>query len=472
MPTTIRQDLEDQFSWDTILTSFDEEGNLTSRFIFYDNGITRDDEFADGVLRSRVMSDAGTDENDTGVRSWDRIEMIYDENGDLTERYQLNDNGIQILQSYDAGVLRLKTEVDLGQNGEQSDAARWEFRYSYYDANGNLERMTETRDDGVEIATEFENGVRRYQEQIDLGPNGEASDARAWERLEITYDEAGLLESRYELRDDGVQIGTLYDAGVRRYQEELDVGPAGEASDARAWERIETTYDENGDLQSRYELRDDGVQIGTQYEAGVRRAQEQLDVGPNGEPSDARNWERIEISYDSEGQIESRYELRDNGIQIATSYENGVRRFQEQVDVGPSGEPSDAARWERIESQYDETGAEEFRFELRDNGVTIETQFQDGKRIEVTQQDLLDAEAWDYRLYLYNQEGQLDARETFFDNGDVTANFYEDGVRTARYDLDGDGSEAWETREILYNPDGSVAEINYDVNLFNDPVGF
>ena len=520
--TTVQQDIENLYSWDFIVSDFDEGGVLTSRFTRYDNGTTRTESFEAGNVWFVEWTDFGSDEMPNGARSWERLEITYDENGDLAERYQLNDNGIQSIQRYDAGVLRVKSEFDF-----VSDAAKWDSIYTYYDQDGVIERREETRDDGVQIYTFYENGVRRLQEQTDFGQFGEPSDARIWETLEIRYDEAGQTESRYEVRDDGVQIFTQYENGVRRLEEQSDRGAFGATSDARVWETLETRYDEAGKIESRFELRDDGVQIFTQYENGVRRLQEQADFGPFGEPSDARIWETIETRYDEAGTIESRYEVRDDGVQIYTEYENGVRRLQEQSDFGDFGETSDARIWEtlefrydqdgklenryevrdngvqiykeydsgvqrfeervdhggfsgassdaeiwdRIEIQYDETGQRAFYFELRDTGQTIERFYVDGKQSEAIRRDVdmfgqqSDAEAWDQIFEFYDENGVIDTRETLYDDGDVTAYLFDDGRKTARYDLDGDNSEVWETREILYDLEGNVISTTYDIDF-------
>ena len=419
--STVQQDTDNLFSWDTIISTFDDFGALIAKFTLYDNGTTRDAEFESGVLRYEVLADTGTAEAPAGVKTWDRIERTYDAGGNLAETYQLNDNGIQILQNYEAGTLRAKTEVDLGPSGEQSDAAIWEYRETYYDENGVIAERFETRDDGLRILTQYENGVRRYVEQADLGDNGEPSDARVWERIETFYDENGVIAERFRVDDNGLVTITQYEDGTRRAETKADFDGLGNSTDGKNWDQIESIYDENGKLTERFIEYDDGTNKYTEYDAGVRRAETLTDLDDFGNSTDTKSWERIEKTYDANGDISEYFELRDDGTTFFREYQNGEQVFSELLDRDEFGLPTDAKSWDAIRK-------------------------------------------------FFGEDGELQAAETVYDNGDAKALFYEDEILVARYDLDGDNSETWDSREILYNLDGTVAEVNFDV--LGDVPGF
>jgi hypothetical protein len=193
------------------------------------------------------------------------------------------------------------------------------------------------------------------------------------------------------------------------------------------------------------------------------------DIGPYGGSSSAKPWELIIFDYNEDGSLGRRFEERDDGVRIEKDYEDGVLRKVDQTDLGDYGEPSDARVWESRTAFYDETGTIEAWFELRDNGVTTEREYENGALRVSTQRDWdnmgqsRDVKSWDTITTYYEENGDLLAKETIFDDGDVTSFIFEDGLRSLKLEYDGDDSETWLVRETIYGEDQQVIEVNtYD----------
>ncbi len=297
----------------------------------------------------------------------------------------------------------------------------------------------------------------------------DTADEFNWNRITTDRDDNGVLQTRFVEYDNGTTRGESYEEGILRVVNQSDAGPFGGPSDVKPWQSIDTYYDQNGVIEARYEVRDNGTTNLKQYEAGVLRYVEQTDLSPTGGSSDVKPWERIETYYDDNGEVEARFELLDDGVTTLKQYEAGVLRVVEQADVSETGGPSDARNWERIYTYYDANGQKEARFELKDNGVTILKQYEAGVLRVVTQEDRTadggpsDVKAWDSINAYYDAGGVIQARETIFDNGDVTAFLYEGGQRALKLQFDGDDSNSWLVRATVYDENNQVAEVNtYD----------
>ncbi|MEM7733133.1 MAG: hypothetical protein AAF280_10160, partial [Pseudomonadota bacterium] len=269
----------------------------------------------------------------------------------------------------------------------------------------------EKLDDGVTIERDYQDGQLQFVTQTDLNEDGSASDARIWETRFTEYADDGQLLLTFEKRDDGVTIERDYQDGQLQFVTQTDLNEDGSASDARIWETRFTEYAEDGQLLLTFEKRDDGVTIEKDYQDGALFSVLETDLNEDGSASDARIWETRFTDYDESGQKLQSYEVRDNGVTIATQYENGVISA-------------------RIMEDRDEFGA------------------------------MTDTEGWDTFIFIYDETGTLESRRQDFDNGDVTVTLLEDGQNAVRLQLDGDDDKPWYLRETLYDADGSVAEVN------------
>ncbi len=351
-----------------------------------------------------------------------------------------------------------------------ADEFVWNRIETTTDDNGLIQNKWTEYDNGTTRLEDYENGVLRFLQLADFGP----TDARTWESIETYYDINGTIEARFQVNDNGVEILTQYENGVRRYIQKVDQGQEGNPSGVKYWKSIEVYYDVNGQLETRFQVNDDGVEVLTQYENGVRRSVQQVDLDEFGGPSDAETWERIDTYYDTNGLIEIKYQVDDNGVTTMTQYRNGKRFYVGQRDTDETGGPSAVKNWESIDTHYDANGVIVAREQLNDNGKSIATFYQNGSPIQKIIQDTdgngnsSDQFKWD-RIFLdYTDGGDLLARTTEYDNGDITAFMFEEGQRAFKFEVDGDDSEDWVSRETIYDTAGNVIEVNlYDYDIFN-----
>ncbi|MEM6589030.1 MAG: hypothetical protein AAF641_11330 [Pseudomonadota bacterium] len=458
----VREDTEDRFRWDTITSVFDGDGNLIERFTENDDGTTREQLFENGIVFREVL----TDDAVTSAKPWQSIERSYDPSGNLLDSFELRDDGVTIQKDYQDGQLWTITETDINDDGSQSDARSWQSRFREFDDNGDMQFSFEVRDDGVTIEKDFQFGQLWTVTETDLNDDGSQSDARIWESRFTEYNDNGDLLFSFEVRDDGVTIEKDYQFGQLWTVTETDLNDDGSQSDARIWQSRFTEYDDNGDLQFSFEVRDDGVTIQKDYQFGQLWTVTETDLNDDGSQSDARIWQFRFTEYDDNGNLQLTLEQRDDGVTIEKTYQDGVLSSVFETDLNEDGSQSDARNWENRFTQYDENGQKLESFELRDNGVTIATQYENGVISARIMEDrdefgaMTDAEAWDTFIFIYDENGKLASRRVDFDDGDVTVDLFEDGQNAVRLQVDGDDDKPWYLRETLYAEDGSVAEIN------------
>ncbi len=78
MPTEIREDTLDQFPWELIETTFDDNGQIIGRFTLFDNQTDRVEEFQNGIRSFMIQTDLSA----PGVAvPWQSIETFFDPAG-------------------------------------------------------------------------------------------------------------------------------------------------------------------------------------------------------------------------------------------------------------------------------------------------------------------------------------------------------------------------------------------------------
>ena len=330
MTTTIRYDEDDRYIWSFIEETFDGPTLLERRQV-NDNGTELYQLYSNGVLTTRYDLDDQTVPG--GVKPWEMIETHYNPDGTLAVRFITYDNGTNRVDEYENGM-RVRTTMLDDPVGNGGDGAKsWSRIDSYYDQSGKIEGRATYYDNGIERFEEFNAGIRSYTVQIDMGYDTQGG-AASWDRIETYYDMNGKIEGRHTLYDDGVERVEEFNAGVRTRTTEVDYDWTG-GDGARAWERIETYYDPNGKVEARLMIYDDGVERVDEWFDGVRMLTTITDYDWTGGDG-AKDYERIEIYYDDMGKIEARYTLYDNGVDRTELYANGVRTHTLEFD-NPGG---------------------------------------------------------------------------------------------------------------------------------------
>jgi Ca2+-binding RTX toxin-like protein len=106
------------------------------------------------------------------ARNYDTLTNFYDGSIALEEQIQILDNGIEIFADYDASggpgneILLTQTYFDGSVDGSAAD---YQFLFRDYGTDGVLDSTFEVRDDGMEISTIYTGGNIDFRTRIDAG---------------------------------------------------------------------------------------------------------------------------------------------------------------------------------------------------------------------------------------------------------------------------------------------------------------
>lgn len=217
-------------SWEHIETYDDQNGVLSERATFNDNGVVRVASFTDGV-RSQIFQYDNPNEAGGGVKSWDRIEAYYDHNGNLTENATFYDNGIVRAEQWDGGQRTQTVQEDT------SDIKSWETHTTIFDpVTGQVGGIAIVYDNGVQRDTVYRDGVRMIEETRD------ASDAFSWDNKVSFFAPDGVrLGSETSMHNGDRIIFAFQDEdGQRDWRLEVD------GDNSELWAYRVTEYDVDG----------------------------------------------------------------------------------------------------------------------------------------------------------------------------------------------------------------------------------
>ncbi|PJI91851.1 hypothetical protein BC777_0692 [Yoonia maricola] len=426
-----RDDIADVFSWETITTLFDFGGAISERETIFDDGVTKFEEFDNGIRTSMTQFDNvgfdGVPAPDGGAKTWQEIYTSYDENGEIDTRETIFDDGVTKFEEFDNGVRASTTQFDnVGFDGvpaPDGGAKTWQEIYTSYDENGEIDTRETVFDNGVTKFEEFDNGVRASTTQ---------------------FDNVGF---------DGV--------------------PAPDGG-AKTWQEIYTSYDENGEIDTRETVFDNGVTKFEEFDNGVRASTTQFDnVGFDGVPAPdggAKTWQEIYTSYDENGEIDIRETVFDNGLHKLEVFDAGQKYFMAQADV------DDIKSWDEILTEYDQNGQITQRTTTFDDGGEKFEEFDAGQRVSTIQQDTFNFKNWDTQQTVYDDNGNVSFKGIEFDDSGATFEIFDAGVLTAFLEFDSEGlhdpnSENWAARLTEYGADGPVTT-SYDNPLDLSPEYF
>jgi antitoxin component YwqK of YwqJK toxin-antitoxin module len=251
MTTDLREDTLDEFRWDTIETTRDENGQIVERITTYDDGVILGQAFENGIVTSLIRFDS------LDIKPWTFIGATFDENGTITEKGWTYDDGRRVILEYEEGVLLYKIELD-GLSVEEGTRP-WNIKGTVYDADGQVIEKATNFDDGTAVIKEFDNGIATRTTRIDDSFDGTV---KPWEIIITLFDETGELESRVTEFDDGRVREVLFEDGVRSSSVLTDV------DDVRNWDRIETIFDADGEIERQTKEYDNSDQFVFDYENG------------------------------------------------------------------------------------------------------------------------------------------------------------------------------------------------------------
>ena len=359
--------------------------------------------------------------------------------GRVAEVYTLYDDGSEGWATYDAGTL--VSELRRDDPADPSTNPWTEIRTTF-DASGAPATIDTLLDDGSTRTESYSGGILASSLEID------ASDANDWARIESTFDVGGIIVSRMTLNDDGSTLEESFANGVIVSSVTLD-NPAGSTA---AWQRIDRTFDETGQVLQQSTLFDDGTLLEERFADGVLEFSRAYD-----DPAtNAEDWGEIVSLFDATGAMTRQETTYDTGVVEVASYSGGILARTVTYDSPIAS----TAPWQQIDRIFDAAGVLEREVTLFDNGVTQTTQYAGGTITYQVQQDdpSLNAEDWEVIESLYDSAGQLERQTTYLDNGVTDETHYQGGTIAYRLQIDDPytNAEAWEAIESVYGYGGQL----------------
>ena len=298
------------------------DGQLVTKIIQFDDGIVRVQNFAEGSRTSTFDYDNPNDAG-TGIKSWDRIETYYDQAGAVSERATYNDNGVLRVDSYTNGVRSQVFQFD-NPNEENGGVKSWDRIEAYYDEGGNLSESATFYDNGIVRVTSYQAGQRASIVQLD-NPNEVDSGVKVWDRIETYFDDAGQKSEQATVYDNGIIKVQQYTEGQLTQLLQYD------EADAASWDRIETTFSRSAGSVTKTTLTvgDDGVERVDVREDGKRASLVEIDASADGT---ARKWETNARQYDEAGQLAQQRITFDNTDQFVFLYADRAKTQKVEFD--------------------------------------------------------------------------------------------------------------------------------------------
>ena len=279
----------------------------------------------------------------------------------------------------------------------------------------------------------------------------------SWERIETTYDEYGEIQTRVVTYDNGIEEFEEY------YFGQLQNKVAVDTLDVFNWQYKGEVYDGNGALVERGTEFDDGVAYLWLYEAGQLTDFLQIDS------ENVKTWDLIGTTYNEIGQIEERSVTYDSGVAHIWFYQDGKSTNSVKID------PENVEPWHIVQTYYDASGQIENRETRYDDGQIKFEYFENGTRISTEQLDGFmswetapvdgGAKAWESIYTSYDASGVISGRTIAYDNGAMKEETYVDGVKADAMLLDVLDNASWDTIEFNYDENGKIANTT---TIFDD----
>ncbi len=455
------RDLLDAHDWDLVEIDYFSGGSVVSR---------RETWFDDGVYRDEVYQANGNpllaiDWDIEDAYDWTLMATRHDESGEVTASQIDYDNGYQFIEYFEGGMLFATTELDGWgtELGEVPGLYDWYTRTYQYGDDGTLQAISITLDDGTFDGFFYEDEIlverRIYDSNYLYGEPDEPipGGLHDWYSQIWTYDSEGNLTSHRIVWDNGdvslTDYGTYAETTWTDSDGDVTEIILEDVNDKKGWDTITWRFDDVGEKDFEEIVYDDGRIRTTVWEAGILVSLDWQD------PADVKSWDTISSSYDENGVLAEKTTVRDDGIRTEELWEEGVRASILQTDV------QDAVSWERIEIYYDEYGQLFEKYTLLDDGQEKTELWEDGVRASIVQTDAQDAVSWERIEAYYDENGKLAGKYTLLDNGREKQEFWEDGVRTSILETDDEDAVSWERIETYYDENGRAES---RVTLYDD----
>lgn len=299
-----------EHDFDLTLEGDDRENDVDMMALMMstDENIVRAVDAEDPVDPETPVRVTVVDENNS--KRWSEYTDTFDENGVISQREMIYDNGRVLTTEYSNGVKVSEINEDLG------DAYKWASQTKTYamDAEGQKTAHDVIYDNGRVTEVEYRNGDKVRSVTEDLG------DAYNWSSITKTYrlDE---LASSVKVADNGTITSSTYalGGGPRIQLSQTDAG------DNYSWYRKVTKYDGEGQKTGREISYDDGRVATTEYVDGVRKSLEIIDA------ADAFDWHVKSWEYDENGKFASKDVIYDFELEVSDTTQPALS--EELTDV-------------------------------------------------------------------------------------------------------------------------------------------
>ncbi|PTV97435.1 putative extracellular nuclease [Rhodobacter aestuarii] len=233
---------------------------------------------------------------------------------------------------------------------------------------------------------------------------------RDWAQITRTYDGNDVLREEVRDYDNGDLSTRIFDeTGTLSVTRRVYNDPASPLASSV------NTYNAEGERDSRTISYESGVEVVTTYVDGVRVAQTNTDT------LNTQSYDRVETTYDAEGRVAWQLAVYDNGVEVETQYIDGVRASRTTTDT------LNTQSYDRIEISYDDEGRIASQVTIYDTGVEVEALYVDGVISTKSTVDVLDTQSYARINYSYDTMGTPTQTRILYDDGRVTEKVFIDG---------------------------------------------
>lgn len=280
---------------------FDAQGHQTSSRTDYDDGRVTTGTFVDGVLVQQTTSDPDN------AHGWTSVTELFDAVfGRVTQRTTLNDNGLEVVGSFDAET---GTATGLLQR-DTGNAYNWTERQHLFDEEGRPQSATVLQDDGrVSTATYVEGS-------LDVLTVTDPGERFAWSEITRDFDvPTGVLQTLTTVYDNGHVVAHTHDVttGVRTQTRQWD------NDDVFIWTEMTQDFDPvTGAAVATLVQFDDGRTDQTDFVDGVISTRLITDT------ENRFAWTTSFETYDETGTLTERVITYDNGTERTTTFDDAL----------------------------------------------------------------------------------------------------------------------------------------------------
>ncbi|MCT4609104.1 MAG: hypothetical protein N4A70_07840 [Pelagimonas sp.] len=444
--------------WKRKFASYDAFGNLIEKQIIWDDGSGKRVDGAGNVLEHTRVDANGdtetvkyaTDGSKTGVirtdgdnsEEWQRIELRFDANGDVTFKSVTNSDGIltSVEQTAMNNWTRI-TKIDgLIFGYGDSGSAPWYRKVQDTDTNGVVRYKSTTMDNGDSVSRYFSaDGILTSLSRYD------ADQSESWQSLSFQYFDDGSLDTRSITKNNGDIETKQFRPGGSLSSLSLVDGDGSEI-----WHRLTYTYTSSGNLLT---LRTENSAFSSQYEektfndAGVLIRLVQQDGIYE---QSMHDWSKVTSVFDGDGVLQSKHiELDNYGASASTVYNADGSRV---VTAQDGSAHNSQHAWHTKVSTFAADGSLASVNRTMDSGEQTETGFDAaGNIISTTVFDHADAFIWSSKAKSFDAAGAQIGDTVTYDDGRISETTYVNGIRTQRVVTDTGDAVGWQTKTFDYN---------------------